>query len=637
MDFFAEQAHQRALTRKLILLFIVAVAIIVVMVDIPALWLWAIVRHGWIGAFRHRFHWETGVLVVTSLTVVGGILWFSLSRIRSLAEGGPAVARSVGADEVSPETREPQLRRLYNVVEEVAIASGVRVPRVYVLATEDGINAFAAGYEMSDAAVCVTQGCLDHLTRDELQGVIAHEFSHILNGDMRINIRMMGLLYGIQVLGLLGRELMSTDLDDNGRNRDPRGDALLWILGLAMVAAGYVGLVLGRLIQAAVSRSRETLADASAVQFTRQTNGLVGALRKIAAVDEGSSLSLATRDEVAHMMFGEVGPWRSMFATHPPILERIIALEPGYSATALKLFTMRYAKQLDVWRAERYTQGDHFGRVGEGAQEPFNERMPAMTLFAALVGAPGADEAGSSRPPESVVHATQDPESAIWLLLAAMPGYLAGGERDRLMGSALGDDTVDQIRACAGSLSRLTERQRRTVLQFAAQSVLKLPEGRRHTLSNVLDDIARIDAQSDLATYCTLRMLRMRLRNRATLRGARERKLSQCREAFGLVCAVAATIGRPEEADARRVWRVAVHDALPESDLVWPLMPGAWQPMVDAALDELYWLSEPARLLALQALMKTVNRDDEGRTGIAWIRVASTSMDLPTPERAACA
>lgn len=640
MDFFAEQAHQRALTRKLVCLFVLAVAIIVVMVDLPVLWLWNVVRYGWLGVSRRHLglHANHGVLLITTLVVVGGIAWCSWRRIRELADGGPAVARAVGAQEVPVETRQPQLRRLYNVVEEAAIASGVRVPHVYVLPDEDGINAFAAGFEMNDAAVCVTQGCLDHLTRDELQGVIAHEFSHVLNGDMRINIRMMGLLYGIQVLGLAGRELMSSGQSTRDDGGTGRTDAAVWLLGLALVVAGYVGLILGRLIQSAVSRSRESLADASAVQFTRQTNGLVGALRKIAAVEEGSELSLARRDEVAHMMFGEVGTWRAWFATHPPLLDRIKALEPGFSATALKLFALRYARQMEAWRAERYVKGDHFARVGEGALEPFNERMPATTLFAALAAALPDDAPGASRPPEPVMQAARQPESALLVLLAAMPGYRAGGVCDNTLAAAWGDDVVAQVRACAATLTRLTDRQRRAAWTMAAAAVRALPEGRRHTLRGVLDDLARIGTPSDIAQFCQLRVLRMQLRDAPVSPGTRERKLAECRDAFALVCALVASIGRPEEADARRAWRIATHEAMPDSNLAWPLMPGAWQPALDAALDELYWLSEPARLLALQAIMRAVDTQGEGaRLAVDVVRAVSISLGLPTPEPMAMA
>ena len=207
-----------------------------------------------------------------------------------------------------------QLRRLRNVIEEVAIAAGVPVPDIYLMADEPGINAFAAGYSPSDAAICVTQGCLDNLSRDELQGVIAHEFSHVLNGDMRLNIRLMGLLFGILVLAIVGRRVIWFG---GGRSsRRDGGGGQVWMIGLALIVVGYIGYFFARLIQAAVARSRESLADASAVQFTRQTDGIAGALKKIAILSEGSELQVANKQEVAHMLFGEAG---SSMPCSPPI------------------------------------------------------------------------------------------------------------------------------------------------------------------------------------------------------------------------------------------------------------------------------------------------------------------------------
>src|SRR5690606_35078399 len=186
-------------------------------------------------------------------------------------------------------------------VEEMSIASGVPVPAVFVMDHEPAINAFAAGYSPTDAAVAVTRGALDKLNRDELQGVIAHEYSHILNGDMRLNIRLMGVLFGILALGLIGRKIMMF----SGRSRD-RGAAAVLIAALVAIVIGYIGIFFGRMIKAGVSRSREVLADASAVQFTRQTQGIAGALKKIAGVQEGSRFEQrAEAEEVSHMLFGD--------------------------------------------------------------------------------------------------------------------------------------------------------------------------------------------------------------------------------------------------------------------------------------------------------------------------------------------
>ena len=231
----------------------------------------------------------------------------------------------LGGRLVNPAQPDPDERKLLNVVEEMAIASGIPVPQVYVLPEEKGINAFAAGHSTSDAVVAVTQGALRLLTRDELQGVIGHEFSHILNGDMRLNLRLMGLIFGILCLAVIGRVLLH--VRGGGKDKNP-----LPLLGLVLVLMGWVGVFFGRLIQAAVSRQREFLADASAVQFTRNPAGLAGALKKIGGLSYGSKLKNAHAGEASHMFFGNGmgGSFLGLMETHPPLAERILALEPDF-------------------------------------------------------------------------------------------------------------------------------------------------------------------------------------------------------------------------------------------------------------------------------------------------------------------
>ena len=249
MDFFAQQARVRGSSRRLVILFVLAVIAIVAAID-------AVV---WFALGQHPAPGEPPasnlkLLLGSSVIVLAGIGLSSLFRIMSLSGGGKSVAESMGATVVPPDTRDPALRRLRNVIEEVAIAAGVPVPDIYLMADEPGINAFAAGYSASDAAVCVTRGCLDNLTRDELQGVIAHEFSHVLNGDMRLNIRLMGLLFGILVLAVVGRRVIWF----GGGRSNRRGSGQVWMIGLALIVVGYVGYFFGRLIQAAVARSVST-------------------------------------------------------------------------------------------------------------------------------------------------------------------------------------------------------------------------------------------------------------------------------------------------------------------------------------------------------------------------------------------
>ncbi len=238
------------------------------------------------------------------------------------------MAERLGGRRVFPNSIDPVERRLLNVVEEMALASGVPVPAVFMLRDEMGINAFAAGHTTSDAVVAVTRGCAQQLTRDQLQGVVAHEFSHILNGDMRLDLRLMGVLYGILIMGLAGRELLRVTARTGGGSKKGNAIFILLLIGVAFMAIGFLGLLFGNLIKAAVSRQREFLADASAVQFTRNPEGISGALKRIGAAVFGSKLISPRAAEASHMYFAQ--GLTTLFATHPPLDVRIRRIDPQW-------------------------------------------------------------------------------------------------------------------------------------------------------------------------------------------------------------------------------------------------------------------------------------------------------------------
>ena len=249
----------------------------------------------------------------------------SLFKVAQLSQGGPAVAKLMGAVEVNPNTNNFAEKRLLNIVEEMALASGVKKPRVYVMRDENSLNAFAAGYSPNDAAVAVTTGLLNTLNREELQAVVGHEFAHILNGDMRLNIRLIGILHGIFALSIIGMILFRVAaFSGGGRSRNSKNNPgpALFVLGLLIWILGSVGVLFGRLIQAAISRKRENLADASANQFTRNPQAMADALVLVATGPRRLQNPNAT--EVAHMLFD------SAFSTHPPIIERIRASDPTF-------------------------------------------------------------------------------------------------------------------------------------------------------------------------------------------------------------------------------------------------------------------------------------------------------------------
>src|SRR5437016_4331090 len=331
MDFFERQEQAHHNTRLLVIYFSAGVALLIATVYLAVLLIFAGVSSRHPRYYRYDNDqpaislWNPRLFFGVAIGTLSVIVLGSLFNTAELAQGGSVVATNLGGRLVNPSTTDPNERKLLNVVEEMAIAAGVPVPQVYLLPQERGINAFAAGHSTSDAVVSVTEGSIKLLTRDELQGVIGHEFSHILNGDMRLNLRLMGIIFGIVCLAVIGRILLQTR--GSSRDRNP-----LPLLGLALLVLGWTGVFFGRLIQAAVSRQREFLADASSVQFTRNPAGLAGALKKIGGLSYGSKLQAAHAEEASHMFFGN-GMGESflhLMDTHPSLEERIRALDPAF-------------------------------------------------------------------------------------------------------------------------------------------------------------------------------------------------------------------------------------------------------------------------------------------------------------------
>jgi Zn-dependent protease with chaperone function len=331
MNFFQSQANARSQTKRLIFLFVLAVLSLVVLANLLVMGI-----NGYLNLegqaltlsyMTDRFDWLTFLII--SAIVVAFILVGSIYKTASLSGGGKVVAESLGGTSISHSTDNLQYKILLNVVEEMAIASGTPVPQVYVLQKEPAINAFAAGFSTDDAVIGITQGALDCFNREELQGVIAHEFSHVANGDMRLNMRLTGVLHGILLIGLLGYFIMRASAV--GR-RSKEGNKLVF-LGLGLIVIGYGGTLFGNAIKASVSRQREYLADASAVQYTRDNQGIANALKKIGGYEAGSKLDTPEAQSMSHAFFSNAlsNKFTSFLSTHPPLAKRIKALQPNWT------------------------------------------------------------------------------------------------------------------------------------------------------------------------------------------------------------------------------------------------------------------------------------------------------------------
>ena len=333
MDFFAHQDAARRRTRRLVLLFALAVAATVLAVYMAV-----------VIAFREYVTsvWNPALFAIVAASTCSVIAAGSLYKTVALSRGGgEAVAFLLGGKPLVATTTQPGEKRLLNVVEEMAIAAGTAVPSVYMLGEEKSINAFAAGLNRDAAVVGVTRGAVDHLDRAELQGVMGHELSHILNGDMRLNVRLMGLLHGILVISLIGYWILRSGAGSGGGSSSSRkkGGGGIAAFGIALYVIGWIGAFFAGIIKSAISRQRELLADAAAVQFTRNPQGLAAALKKIGGLAAGSRLATPNAPQASHFFFGNGMPesrfaWRS---THPPLAERIRRLDPAWDGTFPRL------------------------------------------------------------------------------------------------------------------------------------------------------------------------------------------------------------------------------------------------------------------------------------------------------------
>ena len=488
MDFFErqEQAHRR--TTWLVALFAVAVVGIVLAV-MAIIWVAGIRFQGsgaQLGALEWaRLHWN--VLATAGVTTLAVIGIGSLGKTVSLGSDGDGIARALGGRLLEGGDDDLHTQRLLNVVEEMAIAAGLPCPRVYLLDDETGINAFAAGFTPENAAIGITRGAIDELDRDELQGVIAHEFSHILNGDMRLNLRLIGVLHGILLISLIGRRLIQS-LGRSGRRRrsDGKGNGQLAVvaIGAALIAIGGIGLLVARWIKATVSRQREFLADASAVQFTRNPHGIGGALVTLLRLAKGSQLDCAT-EEASHLLFGAgARSWLNAFATHPPLEERIRAIDPNL------------LRELPS-EASTDSETGRLARANPTGQRRAPVTPDGIASFAGEIRPEQVELAGDRLRefPADLRAELRSPESAA----ARCLGLLLAHDAERSTSLAiiernLGSETRRNSEHAAEDFMALAPEARLPLVELAFPALRRLPDQRRARLLETAREMADADA-----------------------------------------------------------------------------------------------------------------------------------------------
>ncbi|HLF12690.1 MAG TPA: M48 family metallopeptidase, partial [Gammaproteobacteria bacterium] len=560
----------------------------------------------------------------------------SLYRAATLARGGGQVARMLGATEVTGEGSDLLRRRLLNVVEEMAIASGVPVPEVFVLEQESAINAFAAGLSTNDAAIAVTRGALERLDRAELQGVIAHEFSHVLNGDMRLNQQLIGMSFGILVLSLAGRWLVrSARFGRRGRNSGGVAAALMF--GVALTIIGAIGVFFSRLIKAAVSRQREMLADASAVQFTREPEGLAGALKKIGG--HTARFSSVDTEEVAHMLFEHQGSraFSGLFATHPPLLDRIRALDPTFEAADLR----KSGAPLAAAPAAAAQTIHSLAPASDAAPETLLQR--AGQIESAALGS-----ALREAVPEELYHAAHARELSFLLVLA-----MALGARDEvrqrqlaLLENQLGSERANRCRSLHRELQSLDPKLQLPLLELTLPALKQRPNEQVEYLFELIGRITALDAEQRLFDYVLLRVLAAYLRD---LPGAprggwvsyakQPRPKLSTRDALAALLASIAAFGHDSAADARVAYRAGFARISAQSPAPEPTFdpPSAVRDLatLDAALERLASLRPRAKRRVLTAVLATIQQDRKIEVAEQELfRAVAATLGCPLPPTA---
>ncbi len=493
MDFFTAQDHARRSTGRLVLFFLLAVLSLIILTNLLVMLVFGFVKpQSILQSAELHFDWKIFFIVtgVILSVVTGGTLY----KISKLSGGGDAVAAMFGGQPVFGDDADLDNRKLVNVVEEMAIASGTPAPQVYIL-NESGINAFAAGFTASDAIIAVTKGAVRNLNREQLQGVVAHEFSHILNGDMRLNVRLVGILHGILLIGLIGGQI----LRGTGRS-SRRGGMSLLLLGLGLLVIGYAGTFFGNLIKAAVSRQREFLADAAAVQFTRNPDGIGGALLRIGGYSHGSLLLHQKSEELSHAMFSQgVNVFLGkIFATHPPLPERIKRILPGWDGI--------FPKE----------------KSAEGKTPRTSATMAATGAAAGLTGATVFDQIG--RPDSShllrarqllrdigkpLLKVARDPFAARAVLL-----YLVLDENHEIRTKQLQHLKTEAARGVYPEVQRLIRadinikrEQRFTLAELALPALRRLSEEESRLFLKNLNGMIRADGRITFFEWCLFRIV----------------------------------------------------------------------------------------------------------------------------------
>ena len=623
MDFFARQAQARQQTGRLLFLYALAVVGIIVAIHFLSA---SLITKG-------EDLFDPGIAVLAIVGTLAVILIGVGVGKASLSSGGRAVAEMCGGRPLEPGTSDPAERRYLNVVEEMSIASGTPMPAVFVLEEEEGINAFAAGHNTNDYAVAVSRGCLNQLSRDELQGVVAHEFSHILNGDMLRNIRLTGWLYGIMGLALLGRVLFEI-AGRSGRSRNKDGNqvaAAFFAFGLGLLLIGWIGQFFARAIQAAISRQREHLADASAVQFTRNPSGIANALKKIAGYPTGSAVAHPRAAAFSHMFFASA--LNSLFATHPPLEERIRLLDPQFNPEIAQLIAEGPPRPAASQSAASFS-----GQSGQ--TPPVITQAKNITQRAGSLGPEQIANASAliAALPTPLAQAAQEPFGASALMYALLLDA-APAVRDTqlsLLKQTAAPAAFRELNRLLPHVAALPTRAKLPLATLATAALRRLSPAQHTEFRHHVDALIEADASIDLFEYALKKTLCRHLDpqfNPQPPRFAQQSKLAPLLPDCAVLLSCLAHLGHEQPDEQNAAFQAGVGILGPKA-MSLALLPLAECNLahVDAALDRLATATPRIKNSLIEACATAVASDGLIQESEAeLLRAVADVLDCPIP------
>jgi Zn-dependent protease with chaperone function len=533
MNFFEQQDLAQRNTKRLVFLLCLAVLSLIAITTL----LFATVFY-YMELNTHRYLANTGLwqgimysmswkmLAGISASVCAVIFLGSLYKLVQLSSGGRVVAESLGGRPLTIHNANADEKKILNVVEEMSIASGTPVPPVYII-EDDAINAFAAGHTPQDAVIGVTRGCIRVLNRDELQGVIAHEFSHIFHGDMRLNLRLVALLNGILLIGLIGEFILrSSNQRVAFRSSKDKSPFAMMGVGVGLMIIGYTGTFFGKLIKAAVSRQREFLADASAVKFTRNPDGISGALKKLGGYVGGSQMDAANASEYSHMFFGEgSSSLFSALATHPPLEERIKRIDPRWDGKFSHIDVHEEVEssftESGFAKSSHIEEGRHFAASGD--HSPAMEFVTTVDQVLQTIGQPNQSHLAYAHQTLNAISAQlRDATHNPWEAQALMLGLLLDKKADaqavqwQLLSKLFSEMQLHSLKPWALQASLLEPRLRLPLVELSLPALKNLSPQQYELFRSAMSCVIHADEHIDLIEWSFFRIITHNLEPKRT-------------------------------------------------------------------------------------------------------------------------